>query len=180
MASIGVKRPLPVDALASWVDGYYHCRKHGTTKDTPANRLANCTRIMRKKTFAELTEIFLWEEARQADKAACIKLQGNEYELDIDLARCKVKLRFDPFDLTAIQVWQDGKRFADAKPLDVHRSVHSRVKKIAAEKTEVKPPSTGVSLIKLAETKRQEALANAPLSFASLKKAKGAAEHVGK
>ena len=167
-------------ALASWVDGYYHRRKHGTTKDTPANRLANCTRIMRKKTFAELTEIFLWEEKRQADKAACIKLQGNEYELDIALARCKVKLRFDPFDLTVIQVWQDEKRFADAKPLDVYRPVHSKVGKIAAEKAEVKPPSTGVSLIKLAEAKRQEALANAPLSFASLKKAKGAAEHVGK
>ena len=166
-------------ALVSWVDGYYHRRKHGTTKDTPANRLANCTRTMRRKTFAELTEIFLWEEERQADKTSCIKLHGNVYEIDAALARLKVTLRFDPFDLSTIQVWQNGQRFADAKPLDVYRPVHAKVEKIAAEKAEVKPSSTGISLIKLAEAKRQESFAKAPLSFASLKKGKGVEELAG-
>ncbi len=165
-------------ALASWVDGYYHRRRHGSTQDTPVARLANCTRLIRRKTFAELTEIFLWEEERQADKAACIKLHGNVYEIDAALARRKVRLRFDPFDLTAIQVWQDAQRFADAKPLDVYRPVHSKVEKLVTERTEVKPPPTGISLIGLAEAKRQAVLANQPLSFVAVKTAKGAAEHV--
>ena len=166
-------------ALASWVDGYYHRRKHGTTKETPTNRMAGCTRLMRRKTFAELYEIFLWEEERKVDKAACIKLYGNQYELDTELSQLKVILRYDPFDLTVIQVWQDGKRFTDAKPLNVYRSVHEKVGKIAVERTKVKPPVTGISLIKLAEAKRQESFAKAPLSFASLKKEKGVVEDAG-
>jgi putative transposase len=164
------------EALASWVDGYYHRRKHGTTKETPAFRLAGCTRAIRRKTFSELNEIFLWEEQRQSDKTACIKLYGNVYEIDSLLARSKVLLRFDPFDLNTIQVWQDNKRFADAKPLDVYRPIHSKVGKIVAEKA-VAPVPTGISLIALAEAKRQAAIASEPLSFSTLMAPKKAADN---
>jgi transposase InsO family protein len=167
------------EALASWVDGYYHRRKHGTTKETPAVRMAGCTRPIRRKTFSELNEIFLWEEERQADKAACIKLYGNIYEIDSILARSKVLLRFDPFDLNTIQIWQDNNRFADAKPLDVYRPVHAKVGKIVAEKNKAVPPVTGISLIALAEAKRQEAMASEPLSFSTLMAPRGVADNAG-
>lgn len=153
-------------AVTSWVDGYYHQRKHGTTKVTPAERLASAS-PRKKLPFNELTEIFLWEENRQADKTACVKLQGNLYEIDSELARKKVTLRFDPFDLTEIQVWYNGQRFNNAKPLDMHRSVFDKVAKVATEIKKTEETPSGISLIKLAETKRQEMLSNDVLSFSS-------------
>jgi len=158
-------------ALTSWVDGYYHRRRHSSTQTTPTARLAACTRPIRKKTFGELAEIFLWEELRQVDKTACIKLQGNLYEVDTLLTGEKVTLRFDPFDLHAIQVWHGSDRFADAIPLDVNRPVHCRVRKLKPEIAK-DTPATGISMIALAETKRRESWSQESLSFASVSSSK--------
>lgn len=115
------------EAFWAWVDGYYHLRKHGSTGQTPKERAASSNRAPKRVSEAELTEIFLWEEERTADKAACVSLMGNTYEVDADLARRKVTLRYDPFDLSVIQVWFDDKRWPDAKPVDLTRRYDRRV-----------------------------------------------------
>jgi hypothetical protein len=73
-------------ALAAWLDGYYHLRVHGGTKEKPKSRLESSSRKPRRVPTAELTDIFLWQEERKADKAGCIKAQGNLYEVDLELA----------------------------------------------------------------------------------------------
>jgi hypothetical protein len=83
-------------ALAAWLDGYYHIREHGSTKQSPKARLSSCNRELRRKTLAELTDIFLWEEGRTADKTGCVSLDGNTYEVDLELCRKRVLLRYDP------------------------------------------------------------------------------------
>src|SRR5690606_23917001 len=74
-------------ALSAWIEGYYHLRTHGSTKQSPRARLATCSREMRRKTLEELTEIFLWEEQRTVDKTGCVSLEGNSYEVDLELCR---------------------------------------------------------------------------------------------
>lgn len=152
-------------ALAAWVDGYYHIREHGSTKQSPKARLAACKREMRRKTLAELTEIFLWEEQRTADKTGCVGLDGNTYEVDLELCRKRVLLRYDPFDLSVIQVWYEGKRYADATVVDLSRSYDRRVKPEPTAPLVVEPDGQ-VAFLELAEQKRQAQWASEPISYA--------------
>jgi transposase InsO family protein len=152
-------------ALQSWLGGYYHLRKHGGTGQAPAERLKKSKREPRRISVMELTEIFLWEEERKVDKAGCISLMGNKYEVDLELAKQTVILRYDPFDLELIQVWRDNKRYADARPLDLKRRYDHRVK---PDRQETEPPRPQVvSFFQAAEQKRLEKLQEEPLRFAS-------------
>ncbi len=157
-------------ALVSWLDGYYHIRKHGATGRTPLEMAATCKRTMRRLTMAELTEIFLWEESRKVDKTGCVSVFGNTYEVPGDLSGERVNLRFDPFDLKAIQVWHDGARYPDAVPLDLTRPVYERTgsvkAKLAAKADEAPKNVPEIDFFRLAEEKRRSAWADDPLTFA--------------
>ena len=165
-------------ALVSWLDGYYHVRKHGGTGQPPRSRAAASTRLVRKLPMTELVEIFLWEETRKVDKTGCVSLFGNSYEVPVEFSRQKVVLRFDPFDMEVVQVWYEGQRLPDAVPLDVRRSVHDRVKSRTSAKNGVQKgsqkvspqdsnsPVADVSFFKIAEKKRREAWGDDPLTFA--------------
>ncbi|MFW0860740.1 MAG: Mu transposase C-terminal domain-containing protein [Dethiobacter sp.] len=82
----------------------------------------------RRVPITELTDIFLWEEERKADKTGCIKVAGNLYEVDLELVGLKVLLRYDPFDLSVIHVWHNKKRYDNAGPVDQTLHYHGRVK----------------------------------------------------
>ena len=148
-------------ALAAWLDGYYHLRVHGGTKEKPKSRLESSCRKPRRVSVTELTDIFLWQEERKADKAGCIKAQGNMYEVDLELAGKKVLLRYDPFDLSTIQVWHGEKRFQDAVPVDLTRRHHPRVKPESPKTV----PEEGLSFFTAAEARRQQELNKSPLAF---------------
>lgn len=152
------------EALQAWLGGYYHLRKHGGTGQVPMERLKQSKREPRRISIMELTEIFLWEEERTVDKTGCISLMGNTYEVDLELAKQKVTLRYDPFDLETIQVWHRDKRYADAQPLNLKRRYDRRVK---PERKEAEPPNPQiVSFFQVAEQKRLEQLQEEPLRFA--------------
>jgi hypothetical protein len=66
---------------------------------------------------AECREAFLWEETRRVDKSGCVKLRGNEYDVGAGLAGTRVDMRYDPFELSMVDVWHDGKFIRKAAPL---------------------------------------------------------------
>jgi len=151
-------------ALSAWLDGYYHVRVHGGTGETPKARLEKSRREPRRIPVTELIDIFLWEEERKVDKTGCVKVAGNLYEVDLELAGKTVVLRFDPFDLSVIQVWHNDRRYDNALPLELNRPRHRRVKAKEAEK---KAPVDGISFFEAAEKKRQQELTKEPFSFAA-------------
>ena len=147
-------------ALLAWLDGYYHLRVHGSTKERPKTRLEASSRAPRRLPLTELTDIFLWEDKRAADKAGCVKIHGNLYEVDLELAGEKVLLRYDPFDLSVIQVWREGRRFPDAAPLDLARKRHPRVRQ-----DQIPVQEEGLSFFAAAEGRRLQELKKSPLTF---------------
>jgi len=56
----------------------------------------------------ECRDAFLWEEQRTVDKTGCVKLGGLVFDVGTALARRRVDLRYDPFDLSVIDVWHNG------------------------------------------------------------------------
>jgi len=150
--------------LRSWLDGYYHERVHGSTKRAPREKFESSGRKLKRKSLTELNELFLWEETRSVDKAGCVKLGGNVYEVDTALAGHKIQLRYDPFDLTDIQVWLEDKRYEDAKPVELNRK---RGKKPDEPEPKAPPQTETLSFIELAEARRQVAWQEDELRYAA-------------
>ena len=151
-------------ALTAWIDGYYHRRVHGSIGKTPLAKVAEGTREPRRMPINELMEVFLWEEERKVDKTGCISLDGNVLEVDLELVKQKITLRYDPFYLSDIQVWFNSKRYANAVPVDLNRTYHRKVPQpveMPKEKLEVNTPD----FLALAEKRRKEAWEQQPLSF---------------
>ena len=151
-------------AWTAWVEGFYHERTHGSTKQSPRLRAAGSKREMRRKTHAELTEIFLWEETRKVDKTGCISLDGNTYEVDLELSGQRILLRYDPFDLSKMQVWFEEKRWTDATVLDLTRAYDRRVTPDNSDL--VLEPDGQLSFLELAERRRQAAFEQDALAYA--------------
>ena len=154
------------DALWAWLDGYYHDRVHGSTKQTPRERFSASSRERKRCSLLELNDIFLWEEERVVDQAGCVRLSGNTYEVDGDLAGRKVRLRYDPFDLSLpIQVWFQDKRYADARPFELKRKRHKRANG-NEEPVWVEEADGQLSFLDLAQEKRKEAWKQEELRYA--------------
>lgn len=156
------------DAFTSWLEGYYHLRKHKGTGEPPKERVKGIKRPMRHVSMVELTEIFLWEEIRKVDKAGCVSVFGNTFEVPSHLSGQSVTLRFDPYNLSVMQVWHEGNRLPDAQLLDLKRSIHERVKS-TLPKVEKKDasPATGLNFFAMAEEKRRSVWAQETFSFGS-------------
>lgn len=148
-------------AFAAWLDGYYHIRKHGGTGIPPKTRLHNSQRKPTRISATELTDIFLWEEERTVDKTGCVSVEGNQYEVSLDLVKCRILLRYDPFDLSMIQVWYKGKRYEDATTIDLTRPYHRRVKPDEPERPKTEG---GLSFFQAAEQRRRSELDGDPFT----------------
>lgn len=134
----------------AWLDVAYLGRIHSATKQTPRDRFEQDTEPLRRIDPIALREVFLWEERRTVDKASCFSLYGNTYEVDASLARQQVCLRFDPYDLSQIQVWYEDQQFADAVPVQLRRHRHKGV-----EPAEPAPAPTGLNYLTLAKQQHE-------------------------
>lgn len=153
----------------AWLDVAYLNRIHSATKQTPRERFEQDTEPLRRIDPVTLREVFLWEEARTVDKTGCFSLHGNTYEVDAGLARQRVLLRFDPYDLSQIQVWHEEKRHADATPVQLRKHRHKGVEPPSGT---TPPAATGLNYLELA---RQQRAANkqaelGQMTYASLVK----------
>lgn len=90
-----------------WLD-QYHDREHSELKTTPRARWDAEADLARWPDPATLSQAFLWEEQRSVDRTGCVHLEDNAYPVPEHLVGQKVSLRFDPFDLSKVQVFHKG------------------------------------------------------------------------
>lgn len=112
--------------LRSWLEAYDN-RVHRSTKQTPKKRFEENKENLRFIPAEMLKEFFLWEEERTVRKTAVIELEGNVYDVDSSLRGKRIQVRYNPFDLSYIQIWKDGQRFDDAKPAELRSQSHSKI-----------------------------------------------------
>ncbi len=91
---------------------------------------------------------------RRVTSTASVSLAGNRYAVDPSLIGRRVELRFDPEDLTRLEVFWEGRPVGQAIPFIVGRHVHRQVPQAQPS---APPPSTGVDYLGLvvAEHDRQ-------------------------
>lgn len=98
-------------------------------------------------------------------RTATVPLEGNPYAVDPALVARRVELRYDPEDLTRIDVYHDGRRAGVATPFVIGRHTHRAVPQAAR-----RPPApTGIDYLGLVAAAHEEAAGTgAKVDFAQL------------
>ncbi len=97
-----------------WLEKYYHEKVHSATKQTPRLRFESDAYPLRNVSLEKLYDAFLLEEKRTVDKSMLFSVQGHTFQAVPALAQKKIKVRFDPYDLSKVQVYYKEKRYPDA------------------------------------------------------------------
>ena len=120
----------------------------------------------------ECRDAFLWEKQRTVDKSGCIKLAGVTFDVGVALIRRKVDVRYDPFNISLIEVWLDGKFQRKAEKLYIPEFTPKQDEVPAT----VRKKPTHSRLLKVYEekNKQREKQRNGALSFRKPKEDAGA------
>ena len=104
----------------AWLEEAYQHFEHSSLNGlSPMQAFQKDQKRIRFATPAECYDAFLHEETRTVDKTGCFSLLGTTYEAGIAFIRNKIDVRFDPFDLSVVEVWYGGTKQFEAKPLVV-------------------------------------------------------------
>jgi len=102
---------------------------------------------------------------RRVTRTATVPLEGNNYGVDPALVGRRVELRYDPEDLTRIDVYLDGTAAGVARPFLLGRHTHRQVPQ-AARPT---PEPTGVDYLGLVAAAHEHAAGTGtPIDYAQL------------
>ena len=116
----------------AWLDeGYQHKAHKGIGNMTPMQAFQRDEKRLRFVTPEECYDAFLHEETRSVDKTGCFPLGGLTFEAGMAFARKKIDVRFDPFDLSVVEVWHGGTKQLEAKPLAIGEFTSSRPRQAA-------------------------------------------------
>lgn len=139
-------------AFIAWLEVSYHKRIHSETLVAPIERFL--TAEIKKPDPATLTDAFAWYQERVVTKCAQVSLEGNKYEVDPHLVGRKVTLKFDPFDLSKIEIFFKKTSFGFATPAHLSRFCHSVVKQDSPQEAQ----RTGIDYLSILVDEHEKSL----------------------
>jgi len=137
---------------------------------TPYQAYTEDSAKVRYVSSIECRDAFLWEEQRTVDKSGCIKLAGVLFDVGTAFIRRRVDIRYDPFDISVIEVWHDGKFQRKAEKLHISE-FNSKPTGVSAT-TLSKPTHSRLLKIYEEKNKKREKQRNGALAFRSPKEDK--------
>jgi putative transposase len=150
------------DRFAAWVDHIANRRTHAETNMSPEARF-EAGGPPRGAEPGRLADAFRWSAQRKVTRTATVSLDGHHYSVDPALVGRRVELRFDPEDLTAIDVFVEGKVAGVATPFVIGRHTHKAVPQAARPA----PEATGVDYLGLVAA-AHDAETVGPISYAQV------------
>ena len=97
------------DLFFAWAEQVANRRVHAETGEAPIARFER-TGPHRQADPEQLREAFRWSVTRRVTRTATVPLEGNAYGVDPALVGRRVELRYDPEDLSRIDVYLNGKQ----------------------------------------------------------------------
>jgi len=140
------------DLFAAWAEAVANRRIHAETHQAPIERF-EVGGPHRGVDPERLREAFRWSVTRKVTRTATIPLEGNQYAVDPSLVGRRVELRYDPEDLTRIDIYYEGKPAGMAIPFVIGRHTHRAV----PQATRPAPTPTGVDYLGLVAAAHEEA-----------------------
>ncbi len=132
------------DRFTAWVEQVANRRVHAETGQRPIDRFETGG-PRRQVDNGRLAEAFRWSVTRKVTRTATIPLEGNAYAVDPSLVGRRIELRYDPEDLTRLDVYLEGRPAGVAVPFKISRHVHKAVPQAARPA----PAATGVDYLGL-------------------------------
>jgi putative transposase len=152
------------DLFDAWAEHVANRRVHRETKEAPIERF--CAPGPRRQVDPDrLREAFRWSVARKVTRTATVPLEGNAYGVDPRLVGRRVELRYDPEDLTRIDVYLEGKSAGVAVPFVIGRHTHRQV----PQASHPLPEATGIDYLGLVQTAHEEAAGTTSIDYSQLK-----------
>jgi len=152
------------DLFFAWAEQVANRRAHAETGQAPISRF-EAAGPPRQADPALLREAFRWSVTRKVTRTATVPLEGNAYAVDPALTGRRVELRYDPEDLSRLDVFLDGKPAGAAVPFVTRRHVHRAV----PQATRPEPAPTGIDYLGMvAAAHDQAAGTGAKIDFARL------------
>jgi putative transposase len=141
------------DSFIAWAEQVANTRVHQETHESPIARfLADGPPELPDPALVR--EAFRWSVTRKVTKTATVSLFSNRYEVEPFLVGRKVELRFDPEDLSRIDVCLAGQVVCQAVPFVIGRHVHPAVPQAPQPKSEEEGPGIDyLGLVRIAEDK---------------------------
>jgi putative transposase len=116
------------ESLLAWLEVVYHRQLHTETGQAPLERYrqdpAPATRPVEPTT---LRQAFLHRDQRKVTKTATFSFQGNRYRVPAYLCGRSVELRYDPFDLSHLELWLNNTFLQMAQPDQLVNPIHPEV-----------------------------------------------------
>jgi putative transposase len=114
------------DRFEAWAEQVANRRVHAETQQTPIDRWHAGGPISHPAP-ARLIDAFRWSANRKVTRSATISLEANTYAVDPTLVGQRIEIRYDPEDLTRLDVFFNDKPAGVATPFTIGRHVAKRV-----------------------------------------------------
>ena len=142
------------DRFLAWSEQVCNTRQHAETGQTPIARFTSQGPLPTVEPLL-LREAFRWSVLRRVTRTASVSLAGNHYSVDPSLIGRRIELRFDPENLTRLDVFWDGRPVGQAIPFIIGRHVHRQVPQASPP---APPPSTGIDYLGLVQAEHDDHL----------------------
>lgn len=146
------------DAFWAWLSCIYHQNQHSETEQTPLDRFRAGLNQLRQVDPQTLQTAFLWREKRQVRKDGSLSLQGNRYQVEPHLAGRTLELRFDPFDLSTLDLYLDEQYLGRAVVLTQGRQKHLAVQHLVTDPPVPPKPQSSLDYLAALRAEYQQML----------------------
>jgi transposase InsO family protein len=158
LANLNPKQTLSLEELNSrfsaWIENSYHCTEHTSLGTTPLLRWQrDIERIRLLPPATDLRRLFFHRVDRLVRKDCTFLLKNRFYEAPAHLAGQTIEARFDPLDLTQVEIYFQGQPQGSARLVDpvVNAQLPSSKPKTAPE-----PEATGINYVELLTQNKEE------------------------
>jgi putative transposase len=141
------------ESLLAWIEVLYHTKLHAETGQSPLERVRqDSAPTTRPADPEELRQAFLHRANRKVTKMATFSFHHNRYRVPAYLRGQTVQLRYDPFDLTQIEVWFNDAFLQLAEPDTIVTTVHPDV---TPDPVPASEPDSGLDYLALLRQERE-------------------------
>ena len=151
------------DLFDAWAEQVANRRVHAETNEAPIERFEKGG-PHRGADPERLVQAFRWSAVRKVTRTATVSLEGNTYAVDPALVARRVELRYDPEDLSVIDVFFEGRPAGVATPFVIGRHTHRAV----PGATRPEPTPTGIDYLAMVAAAHEEQAGTASIDFSQL------------
>jgi len=107
------------ERLWHWLDTVYHRREHSSIQTTPLLRWQrDIAQVRQLPPATDMRRLFFHRVDRLVRRDSTFQLRNRFFEAPPPLAGKKIEVRFDPLDLTQVEIYCDGKPEGVARLVD--------------------------------------------------------------